>query len=290
MGGRDRIKKGYKMRLIKGLFLAACLAGWAFAQQSVSGYQGIVDYLLDVAKGRIHNEFIVNKFGHNPAVAVTGEDIWAGGGAYAFYPDTARVMELIADSSADSIGATGALTVAVYGLDSGYIAQVETVTVTGTAPALLANQYIRMYRAIVLTAGSREVNVGAITIQDTSTARSNPVGAYIAAKDGQTQQAIYTIPAGKKGYFLKGAVTMDNDTFQGNSATFVWKIREINGGNGAWRVKGQATTINIGNGAYSWDYAAPPMIPGKTDIKIECTTASAITGAEATFDLLIVED
>jgi len=278
------------MRLIRSFILIAAITGAAFCQGNVSNYKnfrGIVDYLIDVAKGRIEGEFIINKFGHNPAVATTGEDVWAGGGTYAFYPDTANSMELVCDSSADSIGGAGALSVVIYGLDSNWNEIADTVNTTGSAAVALSNKYIRMYRAIALTAGSDEVNSGGISIWAVS---DSTVGAYIAAEDGQTQQAIYTIPAGKEGYFLKGYVAMRNDDKNGEDAAFKWKARLNNGVNGAWATKGQIALINIGSSWWQYEYGAPAgPLPEKTDIKIECFNASATVGAVGGFDLLIVD-
>ena len=60
-----------------------------------------VPFLDAVAFGDVDGYKIVNKFGHNPAVAAGGEDIWAGGGTYAFYPTNAQVVSAVSDSAAD---------------------------------------------------------------------------------------------------------------------------------------------------------------------------------------------
>lgn len=253
--------------------------------------RGIADLLIDAATGRIQGYSVVNKFGHNPAVATTGEDVWSGGGTYIFYPDTARVMELLADSSADSVGGAGALTVKVYGLDSNWNDTNEIITVTGSEPAILAIHYKRMYRAIVLTAGSREINAGAIFVRDTATARGNDTALYIGDDDGQTQQAIYTIPAGKTGYFLKGYVSMQNDDKNGVDAEFKWLARLNNGTTGAWATKGQIDLINIGSSWWQYEYGAPAgPLPEKTDIRIRCSKTSDESGAIGGFDLLLIDN
>lgn len=251
-------------------------------------YSGIVDIYLDIAKGNIPGHSSINKFGHNPAVATTGEDVWSGGGDYAFFPDTAKVMEIYSDSAVDSSGGAGAWTVIVYGLDSNWLEINETVTLEGRDSVVLAKRYIRIYRAIVYTAGSYKTNKGSITIQDTA---GGVVGAYITAGDGQTQQAIYTVPAGKTAYFIKGYAAMENDDKNGADATFVWKTRWRNGGNGAWAVKGQIELINIGSSWWQYQYGVPSGgLPEKTDIKMECIKTSATSGATAGFDLILVDN
>jgi len=251
-------------------------------------YRGIVDFIFDVAKGNVPGHSSINKFGHNPAVATTGEDVWSGGGTYMFYPDTAKNMELVCDSSADSAAGTGARSVQVYGLDSNWLEINEVVILGGSDTVALTNKYIRMYRAIVITAGSYETNKGVIAIQDTG---AGTVGAYIDADDGQTQQAIYTVPAGKTAYFVKGYTAMKNDDKNGEDASFKWKARWNNGGDGAWATKGQISLINIGSSWWQYQYGIPagPLVE-KTDIKIECYEASATVGATAGFDLLLVDN
>jgi len=271
---------------MKNLFFILILAALAYGGDK--HYRGIVDIYFDIAKGNIPGHSSINKFGHNPAVATTGEDVWSGGGTYAFYPDTARVMEIVSDSAADADAGTGAWTVMLYGLDSNWLEINETVTLDGTTPVLLTNRYIRMYRAVVMTAGSYEINKGDIAIRDTS---DTPIGAYIAADDGQTQQAIYTVPAGKSAYFIKGYVAVQNDDKNGNDAAFKWKARPNNGGDGAWQTKGHIALINIGSSWWQYRYGIPAgALPEKTDIKIECYETSATSGATGGFDLILVDD
>jgi hypothetical protein len=59
------------------------------------------------------------------------------------------------------------------------------------------NTFIRLFRARVATAGSGGVNAGTITC----TIGGNTM-AQIPANAGQTLQAIYTVPAGKRAYLL----------------------------------------------------------------------------------------
>jgi len=262
-----------------------------FAALSFCGdkhYRGIVEFYMDVAKGNVPGHSAIYKFGFNSAIATTGEDVWAGGGTYLFYPDTAHGMVAVCDSSADSVGGAGALTVQVYGLDSNWSEINETITTAGTDEVALTNKYIRMYRAIVLTAGSYETNKGAITIK---TAQGDTVGAYIAADDGQTQQAIYTVPAGKSAYYIDGYVSIKNDDKNGVDASFKLKMRPNTTAAGAWATKDDVSLINIGSSWFSYKYGVPsgPILE-KTDIKIECYEASAESGATGVFDLVLVDD
>lgn len=264
------------------------LKGYGF-HQLVSGMIYEPDFFLEVAKGNVPGHSAVNKFGHNDAVAVTGEDVWMGGGIYGFYPTTAQDMEAVSDDPEDGAGGgTGALTMQVYGLDADWNEQSETVTLNGTGVVALENTYIRMYRVIILTAGTNGTNVGNIVVRIAS---GGTVGAYVAADDGQTQQAIYTIPNGKTGYFVKGYVGISDNDKNGETAGFKWRVRPSNGGNGAWQVKRQVSATNIGSSWFQYQFAVPAgPLPEKTDIRMECFEATAEVGVVGAFDLILVDD
>ena len=247
---------------------------------------------LEIAKGNVAGTKAINKFGHNPSVT-TGtdpEDVWGGGGLYAFYPTTAQSLELVSDSTDDDAAGIGALTVQVYGLDENFLEVDETVILDGIVPvALTENTYIRMYRAIVLTAGTSETNVGNIFIQ---IAAGGTVGAYIGAGDGQTQQAIYTVPEGKSAYFTKGYVGISKaGGAAAASAEFKWKARPNNGYIGAWQTQGQMEVVTSGSSHWQYEYGVPNgPIPARTDIRIECVEVSATLGVVGGFDLILVDD
>jgi len=245
-----------------------------------------VPFLISVAAGQVDGYSAINKFGHNPAAATTGEDVWAGGGTYDFYPTNGQAVAAVSTSAADDTSSTGAHTVIFYGLGENFLEINETVTMDGTTPVALTNEFCRMYRAVVLAVGSAESNVGVITVTNATAT----VAIYIAAGDGQTQQAIYTVPAGKTAYFLKGYTAIDDDTFQGDTATFKWQIRLNNGRTGAWQTKGQMGVVNIGSSWWQYEYGVPPMIPAMSDIKIEMSSSSTTVDVAGGFDLLLIDD
>jgi hypothetical protein len=254
-----------------------------------------LDPMLAIAMGLIPGYSAVNKFGHNPA-ATAGEDIWGGGGVYGFFPTEAVAMDVVSSDDEDG-GAgtdTGALTIQVYGLDNDWLEQNETVTLNGTTPVALANEYIRIFRTIVLTAGSVETNIGNLIIASTEAAggiAENTVGVYVNAGDGQTQQTIYTIPAGKTGYFIKGYTAMADDDKNGEVAEFQWQARPNNGVNGAWAVKGEVGLNNVGTGTWQYRYGVPAgPLPEKTDIRIRVTGVTATLGVVGGYDIVLVDN
>jgi hypothetical protein len=251
-------------------------------------YFGTTEFMLRVAAGLVPGYSSVNKFGHNPASAIAGADIWPPGGTYAFYPTTAQSMEIVSDSANDTSAGTGARTATVYGLDASWAEQSETVTMNGTTPVALANTYIRTFRTTIDTAGSIETNDGAVTVQVSG---GGTIGVHIASGDGQTQQCIYTIPAGKTAFFIKGYTAIADDDKNGEVAEFKWKMRPNVIADGAWQTKGQMGLNSIGSSNWQYDYGVPAgAIPEKTDIKIEAFSATAIVGVVAGFDLILIEN
>jgi hypothetical protein len=247
------------------------------------------DFYLEVAKGNIPGHSAVNKFGHNP-VATNLSDVWAGLGTYPFYPLTAQAMELVSSATQDEFASgIGAKTVMVFGLDSNWDEISETVELDGQDPVDLQNTYLRIHRAVVVTAGEWNTNYGNITIEQDGAA--GDTAAYISAGDGQTQQAIYTIPNGKTGYFIKGYVGISDNDKSGEAAQFKWRAKANNGVNGAWATKGQISCTSIGSSWWQYEYGIPAgPLPEKTDIRLECSSVTAAMGVVGGYDILMVDD
>jgi len=148
----------------------------------------------EVSTGRATGSASFNKFGNNPAISTTREDVWSGGGVWV-PPTEARLHDLVSTSSNDSASGTGAQSITVFGLVAG-VATSETVTThatDGTISVPTVNAYTIIYRMLVATAGSVGWNVGAIT----ATAQTDgTVTAHMTATFGQTTMAIYTVPTG----------------------------------------------------------------------------------------------
>lgn len=250
--------------------------------QSVSS-----DFYFDVASGKVAGYSSVNKFGHNPS-ATSGDDVWGGGGVYAFYPTSAQAMEVYSTDADDTLAGTGARTLMVFGLNETWHEVSETINLSGTTHVNLQNTYRRMFRAIVLTAGTTETNEGNLIVE----AQVGGVDAiYINALDGQTQHAIYTIPKGKSGYFIKGYVGLADDDKNGEIAEFQWQARPNNGVTGAWQVKGEMGLNNIGSSHWQYEYGVPAgAIPEKTDIRIRVIESTTALGVVGGFDLVLVDN
>ncbi len=165
-----------------------------------SGRQRVnaIPYSWDIAEGNVPDHASINKFGHNAAVAATLETIWGGSTLYS-YMSVADQLEILSSNDEDG-GAgtdTGALTMEIFGLDTNYIEISEMVTLNGLSVVTSVNSYLRVYRAIIRTAGSTGWNIGGITIRDQDIGTTR---AFIESFDNQTLMALYTIPAGRTGF------------------------------------------------------------------------------------------
>lgn len=131
-------------------------------------------------------------FGDNPEIDVlsTPEDVWSAGGLYPF-PVGAAVTDIVSDNAADTnISGIGGWLASVVRLNANLGIISEVVALNGLTPIVLSNQYRRIHRVIIITAGSNGSNVGTITIR-----HPGPVViGNIAPGTSTTQQAIFTVP------------------------------------------------------------------------------------------------
>ncbi len=254
------------------------------------------DFFLKVTEGEVNGYSKVNKFGHNLA-ATSGDDVWGGGGVYGFFPTSAVSIDIKSDDVNDDgdPAGTGARTCVIYGLDENWEEKTsETITLNGTTEVAIAGTWMRIFRLVVLTAGSNGANAGNLTVQCVGAGgglADNTIGIYVNDDDGQTQQAIYTVPAGKTAYFIKGYVAMSDDDKNGEVCEFQWLARANTIANGAWNVKGEVSVNSLGPGHWIYEYGVPSgPIAGKTDIRVKVNTATATLGVVAGFDLILKDE
>lgn len=232
------------------------------------------NYGLGVAKGQFDDITHVHKFGAVPAMSQnqTGT-IWD-------VNDTSYPWSAFATAGTLSIPAVNASddgkSVVLVGLDENYVELEETVTVSSSAATTTTGEFIRIFRAYV-TNGSA-TNVGNINIQ-----KGGTTVARITAGKAQTLMAIYTIPAGKTGYILKGVATCQS----GADATGDMFIRYF--GQDSFRV-GHSFEVSGTGGEYLYDFGVPVKIPEKSDIDIRCSVRSNNARVTAAFDIILDED
>lgn len=204
----------------------------------------------------------INKFGY------TGTDVngtataWDANNTTAVYPYPASGV--VSCASTD-VGDTGE-SIEIEGLDDNYNVVTETILVGGSG----TQTFLRIYRARMTTA----TNAGVVTIN-----QGGNLAAQILTGNGQTLMAVYTIPAGKRGYLLKFQGSADKSTdvkFKLFARTF----------GESFNLKGQWGTQ--GGNPITYDYPIPLQFEEKTDIRVDVTTGASC-GCGAIFDILLVD-
>ena len=241
---------------------------------------------IPIANGDVDGYAAIHKFGRNPNIGNAPETIWMHGGKYQYLAvDSPSTVYAYSSSSDDGAGEDGARTVSILGLDNDFNEIEETITVNG---AVSTKTFLRIYRAFVATAGSLTTNDDNILISTgaggtgTVLADIGLVGSGSTFGLGQTQLALYTVPAGKTGYLTTwniGCAPMNNQ------ATVLLKSRELDGG-APFRTKDIVDTVG---GFHTQNYSIPLRFPEKTDIEV---VASADTGTviSSSFDIILVDN
>jgi len=243
---------------------------------------------IPIAGGFVDGYSAIHKFGRNPNVGNVPETIWMYGGIYQ-YLDVGSDSTVYAYSAStdDGPGNDGARTVTVQGLDNDFNPIEETITVNGAASTA---SFLRVYRAFVATAGVLAANDGDVIISTaaagggTVLADIGVIGSGTTTGLGQTQLALYTIPAGKTGYLTTWNVGVSP---MNNSVTVTLKSRELGGGaNGPFRSR---DIMDIVGGYTTQNYSIPIRFPEKTDIEVRATgdTGSVISSS---FDIILVDN
>lgn len=227
----------------------------------------------------------VSKFGLNQDIdANVEEDIWIAGGTKTVITSAADT-EIVSSSLNDASAGTGARTVRVFGYDGNYDLISEDATLNGTTAVSLTNQFLDIYRIIVLTAGSGNTNDGTITVRHVT----GPVTlGTIGAGYSITQQSHYIVPAGYTGYLEQFIVGISG--IQGGGGTKVADISfnyMLDGG--PW-VKSYTGGFTSETGPVKYNLTEPFKLPEKTRLKLTCTPETNNTKAESIYTIVLINN
>lgn len=226
---------------------------------------------LNLARGKVRGASVVHKFGATPEISTAVKaTIWDI--ADTLYPwsafSTPGVLNVDLASTSD-IGHT----VTISGLDENFDLVSETINLTVQNNNTGTQVFSRVFRAFFDGTTS---NVGNVNIQIGST-----TVARIQAGKAQTLMAVYTVPAGYKGYIFKGDATVQ----AGADMTLGMYVRY--GGVGAFRIGHQA---EVSPNGYQYDFPIPLELPEKSDIDVRALANTNNIRATAVFDLVLVKD
>lgn len=247
------------------------------------------NFVLDVSSGALSPSYKqVYKFGTNSSVGNSIETIWQQGGLYS-YPPSASTMTVSSSDVNDTSAGTGARTVLISGLDASYNEASETITLNGQTAVTTVNTYIRVNRAIVLTAGSGGANAGNIYVGTGTVTAGVPANIYtIINGDGsnQTLQCFWTVPAGYTAYVYQTNISTGTSSATPAILKTLLVARPFGG------VFNTKEVITISNGNHLQDYSFPIKLTEKTDIEFraESSSASVNFNVSASLSVLYVQN
>ncbi len=247
--------------------------------------------LLELARGNQPGISVIRKFGVNEEVGATEEAVWPVGGPYNFLQAALPLRIKAGGNAADDAAGAGAQTVALEGLDASFAAITATLTTAGVAAsAPTAESFIRLNRACVINVGTYGgTNVGDIEIETTGGITVGWIAGITGAApaSGQTEQAIYTVPAGTTAYLGRMFATVES----GKPADiFVWRRENADDISTPFTSRRMVESHHgVQNVVYDRSYDAMPSFPEKTDIYV---TALRRGGADVAlsvqYDLFLV--
>lgn len=204
--------------------------------------------------------------GLNPDVDIISlpEDIWESGGLFSFQA-TGQNLEIVSTSAADTAAGTGLRTVFVEGLNSLFMSQSETVSMSGLTAVPLVNQYLRINMMTGITAGSGVANAGDVTLR---VAGAGATQAFMGAGSGHAHRAIYTVSAGHTARVVDLYFGIVRGT-AGDAAELQMNVRSA-AGNGIWVQRFLASAQTQGGSTrYTSLFNFP--IAEKSDIRLTCS-------------------
>lgn len=224
---------------------------------------------IAIATGEITGWTGIHKFGQNKDIdtGTIPEDIWSVGGLYPF-PTSALTTTVASSNTNDTSAGTGVRTIKVMGLNSSFVEIEETVTMNGTTNVTLANSYLRITRAFVETVGSNGTNLGDVDVKHTAVVLARiPIGI------GQTEMAIFTIPAGKTGFIVDWGFRVQKSTGVAGSIDAKGALLTREDGFG-FRTRANAIVQSDGDQS-PVAFAYPVVVNEKTDIVARITEVGA---------------
>ncbi len=229
-------------------------------------------YLYDLAEGNIANHSVLDKFGRDPTIATTDEEMWDQSQSYTYLTSAATLYASSSEGADDQ-------EITVFGLDANYDNQTATVTLTGQSQAeIIGVTWIRVFRAYNSDSSDTTGDVY-IAETDDLTGGVPDAAAKIKIKilkeNQQTLMSIWTVPAGKTAFI----VAWYGSTNAKKITTFKFKSRE----NG--KVFRTQRTKDIQEGSYTQKFVMPLSFPEKTDLVITSMTVAGGGAGSSGFSL-----
>jgi hypothetical protein len=228
-------------------------------------------YTYDIAEGNVEGHSSWSKIGFCAGVNATERDVapWMTG-SYA-YPTGATSMTIVSSNSADTkTTGTGAWTVTVYYLTTGFVEKSVTVDMAGTTPVAIASDMYRVQNARIATAGTLLAAVGNLTI-----ASGGVTYGYISATKTRQRQCVWTVPIGKTLYVTDIAFSAAKQAVS-QYARFTTRAG-FDEKSGAVLQRGLFMPFNeviLANASFTRQLNPPTKLPATTDLKVSVISSS----------------
>jgi hypothetical protein len=247
------------------------------------------DYLTEVQRGNVSGATMVHKFGRNDVVP---NGSWAHVSLTPFsianFRQSAATMRIKAGgNAADTAAGNGAREVTIQGIDSSFAETSEAVATNGgSASSATTASFWRVHRAWVSAVGVYgAANTGDVVIEDSGGSADMIT---IAADEGQTQYAGWTVPTGKTAYLLGVHATVDSRKYVNMRCFTRDDIDDVSAPMPSKRLKLFWDGI-----AGSFDYRpyGPELsISEKSDIWFEAYGDGAACEVAVDFELLVIDN
>jgi len=259
-------------------------ANFAISRDSDSTLVRTADSFLDISLGLISEYTNKRKFGANQAVGTTEEDIWQGGGSYNWLTSAATLRIAAGGDANDTAAGSGARSVVLEYLDENFVQQSETLITNGaSASTATTGTAIRLNRAYVEDVGTYTGNnTGGITIETSG----GTTVAFIEAAKGQTQLALYTVPANMTAYVYKWTADVDSNK---TADIFFWQRKNADDVSAPFTGKRLVSRFQelSGNDTRELPFEA---FPEKTDVWIAAESASGTSAVYSEFHYVEVNN
>jgi len=227
----------------------------------------------------------IEKFGANLSVGSSLETIWEFGGLYE-YLTTASAVSAVSDEGSDTTTGTGARTIELQGLDADYNTVTEIISTGGTGGGNVSSQeFLRIFRAAVKTAGSTGTNDGNITIEAGATTVIS-IGTHGTGVNkegfGQSQTSVYTVPAGKTGYITQWSV--GSSVYNSGVQAYLLVSEPEDG-----KVLRTKDIMFLNNYSIK-DYKVPLRVLEKTDIEVRAYDTSTGIPVSTSYNVILVDN
>lgn len=221
------------------------------------------------------------RFGFNADIATSEETVWDQGGLYT-YPTAAGQLGVSSSSAEDEAAGAGAFTVQIYGLDGDYVETNETVTITSQNSAQTTNSYLRVFRAIIRTAGASEFNVGDVYVGTGTVTSGVPATKYlkITAQQNQSLMALWTVPANKWFYLTRFVASTFGNATQSLTVRLVAMPED--------EVFQTKDKVILFRSPVEFNHELPIRFAPKTDIEVRAVASGGTLDASAAFEGYVI--